>query len=211
MKCNAETAEARKNGVATRNGFATIALARRLLYKAILSQGAPLDGAGSSIMPSRRTALASLAAAPALLLARRAAGAALPALPESHLVYLTPLKSNGEESRCQGEVWFAHQGGSLFVVTAADAWRAKAVAQGLKRARLWVGDYGVWTRARGAYRNAPEFMATAALETNAEVQASVLRQMAGKYAEDDWETWGPRFRSGLNDGARVMIRYALDA
>ena len=83
--------------------------------------------------------------------------------------------------------------------------------QGLARARIWVGDFGVWTEADGAFRDAPEYMATAAIETDAAVHAGILESMGSKYADTGWSRWGPRFQEGLVDGSRVMIRYALDA
>lgn len=167
-------------------------------------------------MTSRRTILAGISLAPALPLLTRAAWASEAAIASdklrtSRLVYLTPIKSNGEESRCKAEIWFAHDAGNVYVVTPPDAWRAQAVRQGLTRARIWVGDFGVWTRSGGAFRDAPEFMATAAIETDAAVHASILEVMGGKYADSGWSRWGPRFEKGLADGSRVMIRYALDA
>lgn len=159
---------------------------------------------------TRRVLVAGTALMPLALLARP--GRAQPAaLRSSKLVYLTPIKRNGEESRCKAEIWFAYHDGAVFVVTPADAWRAEAIGRGLTRARLWVGEFGVWTRAEGAFRSAPELMATAALETNAETQAKVLAAMAEKYTGDGWGNWGPRFEKGLADGSRVMLRYALDS
>ena len=167
-------------------------------------------------MTTRRTILAGISLAPAIPLLTRAAWAGEVATPEdkletSRLVYLTPIKSNGEESRCKAEIWFAHDAGNVYVVTPPDAWRAQAVRQGLTRARIWVGDFGVWTQADGAFRDAPEFMATASIETDAAVHARILETMGGKYADTGWSRWGPRFHEGLVDGSRVMIRYALDA
>lgn len=167
-------------------------------------------------MSTRRTILAGISLAPAFPLLTRAAWAGEVATPEgkletSRLVYLTPIKSNGEESRCKAEIWFAHDAGNVYVVTPPDAWRAQAVRQGLNRARIWVGDFGNWTRSNGAFRDAPEFMATASIETDATVHARILEAMGGKYAESGWSRWGPRFHEGLVDGSRVMIRYALDA
>lgn len=161
-------------------------------------------------MVKRRTLLVGTAVAPFVGLGRGATAQAAAPLDASKLVYITPLKRNGEESRCKAEIWFAHVDGDVFVVTAADAWRAQAVGRGLDRARLWVGEFGVWHDADGAFRNAPELMATAALETNGETQGRVLATMGGKYG-DGWSRWGPRFEKGLADGSRVMIRYAIDA
>ena len=161
-------------------------------------------------MIRRRAFIASAALAPAALWLPRALAAATPSLETSKLVYLTPLKSDGEESRCKAEIWFGYHAGDVFVVTPLEAWRAQAVAKGLRRARMWVGEYGVWTRADGAFRQGPELMASAAIETDAATQAAVLAAMAGKYADDGWSRWGPRFEAGLADGGRVMIRYAID-
>lgn len=161
-------------------------------------------------MLNRRRILVGAAVVP-LLATTRVWGEAPGALSTSSLVYVTPLKSDGEESRCKAEVWFAHEGGSVFVVTAATAWRARAIAKGLTQARLWVGDYGVWRDSGDAFRQAPERMATAGLVTDADVQAQVLQTMGQKYADDGWDNWGPRFKTGLADGTRAMIRYALDS
>ena len=160
-------------------------------------------------MITRRTFVAGSALAPALFIAPRLWADATAALQSSKLVYLTPLKSDGEESRCKAEIWFAFQDNAVYVVTQADAWRAEAVRQGLTQARIWVGDFGVWTDAEDAFRAAPQLETTASLETDADAQARVLQNMGEKYADDGWGRWGPRFRSGLDDGSRVMIRYAL--
>lgn len=145
-----------------------------------------------------------------------AAGAALPvraqsmpaAADSSPLIYITPLRADGRESRCQAEVWFARDGLSLYVVTAAGAWRARAVRDGLSQARSWVGDVGVWSRSDGAYRNLPSVEAAASFEADTLRHAAVLALMGRKYARE-WDTWGPRFRNGLADGSRVMLRYQL--
>ena len=161
-------------------------------------------------MITRRTLVVGTALAPAFLVAGRVFADTTTALGSSKLVYLTPLKSDGEESRCKAEIWFAYHGGDIYVVTPPDAWRAEAVGRGLTRARLWVGEFGIWTRANDAFREAPELMATSSLETNKDVQAEVLENMGAKYADDGWSRWGEEFRKGLADGGRVMIRYVVD-
>lgn len=132
-------------------------------------------------------------------------------LETSPLVYITPIKSDGGESRCKAEIWFSHHDGDVFVVTPPDAWRAEAVGKGLNRARMWVGDFGLWQRADGAFREAPELMATASIESDPEVHAVVLSAMGEKYAASGWSRWGQAFKDGLVDGSRVMIRYVIDA
>lgn len=134
--------------------------------------------------------------------------AALPAAAdESDLIYLTPLKRDGGESRCQAEVWFVRDGAELVVVTAADAWRARAVAQGLKRTRIWVGDVGVWND-DARYKALPAVEATADFVTDSGARERFLERFGNKYSLE-WVLWGPRFRNGLADGSRVMLRYQV--
>ena len=161
-------------------------------------------------MISRRTLLKTSAAAAAALPLLPVLGRAEPgwraAAEASPLIYLTPILSNGAESRCQAEIWFASFGGAMYVVTATEAWRAQAIRQGLSQARIWVGDVGTWHRADGGYKALPMVGANASIETDAAVQGQVLEVMGGKYSAE-WDTWGPRFRNGLADGSRVMLKY----
>ena len=107
---------------------------------------------------TRRTFLAAAAAGTAGLLLPRLAradhheGALAAAMAASPLVYVSPLKKDGSESTCHGEVWFVADGKDALVVTAHDRWKARSVAAGLDRARLWVGDFGVWTNADGKWK-----------------------------------------------------------
>ena len=83
----------------------------------------------------------------------------------SQLIYLSPQTSQGQNSRCQAEIWFAEVDGELFVVTASDAWRARAIRQGLPMARIWVGDVGRWQASGGAYLRLPQLMTRAGWKT----------------------------------------------
>ena len=124
---------------------------------------------------------------------------------ESSLVYVSPLRKDGAESTCHGEVWFVKDGNDLLVVTAADRWRAQAIAKGLDRARLWVGEHGVWKNSNGAFRSSPMHDATARIDADAHQKA--LEAFGSKYSKE-WGKWGPRFKDGLADGSRVLIRYS---
>lgn len=129
-------------------------------------------------------------------------------LDKSNLIYLTPLLADGRESTCHGEVWFVHHNREIFVVTKADAWRAQAVRRGWRRAAIWIGEFGVWKKAKDRYRSAPYLVIEGRLETDADVHKDVLGTYGVKY-ESEWETWGPRFRKSLADGSRVMLRYQV--
>ncbi|MGR8919015.1 MAG: hypothetical protein ACU85V_05300 [Gammaproteobacteria bacterium] len=138
-----------------------------------------------------------------------AAPTAVAALDKSPLIYLSPLTSKGSHSSCQAEVWFVHHESEVFVVTQAKAWRAEAVRRGLTRAGVWIGDFGVWKSADGRYKSAPYLKVDGRLEADAAVHQTLLPEFGQKYA-DEWGSWGPRFRDGLADGSRVMLRYRIE-
>ena len=128
------------------------------------------------------------------------------AVAKSPLVYISPLKSDGAESRCHGEVWFVADGDDLLVVTNPERWRAACLSKGLDRARIWVGDFGLWKRAEGAFRSAPTYVAKASLDSDPAAHTRALEAFGKKYP-DEWDKWGPRFAKGLASGERVLIRY----
>ncbi len=128
------------------------------------------------------------------------------ALGKSPLIYLSPLRSNGAESTCHGEVWFVQDGAELLVVTASDRWKALAVGRGLDRARIWVGDFGQWKKSDGRFKTGPTFLAKAGFDADASVAERALAAFGARYPEE-WDKWEPRFRKGLADGSRVLIRY----
>ncbi len=132
------------------------------------------------------------------------------ALDKSGFVYVSPLKSDGNESTCHGEVWFGHIDGAVVLITAATTWKARAVARGLDRARIWVGDHGRWKRLVG--RN-EEFRKAASFEARAEAvkDDALLGRLLARYDEKypvEIASWRDNMRSGYLDGSRVLIRYA---
>jgi hypothetical protein len=166
---------------------------RRFLEGAVALSGALLLPAGSGWAKDGDYAISKEAKA---------------AIESSPLIYITPIRSDGSESRCHGEVWFASEGSDLLVVTPPDLWRAKAIRQGLDRARIWIGDFGVWKKSHGQFKTAPMFLAQAELiSSNAGLVKHTLEQMGVKYAKTGWETYGPKFNEGLRNGERVLIRY----
>jgi len=92
-------------------------------------------------------------------------------------------------------------------VTASDAWRARAINRGLSAARVWIGDVGVWN-SDARYKALPSVEMTGDTITDEATQSEVLELFGDKYTLE-WVLWGPRFRKGLADGSRVMLRYRL--
>lgn len=135
--------------------------------------------------------------------------ATLRALETSPYVYISPLRSDGSESRCHGEVWYGWIDDSIVVNTAPDRWKATAIAKGLDRARIWVGDYGRWKKLTGTnekFRAGPSFEARAEVAKSPGLIDVLLAQYDVKYP-DEIASWRDKMKHGVTDGTRVLLRY----
>jgi len=167
----------------------------------------------SALLTRRVLIRLGLGAAAALALPPRAR-AALPAdvnglLERSSFVYVSPLKSDGAESRCHNEVWFGWLDGSVVLITAHTSWKARALAKGLARARIWVGDFGRVGRMLGssdAFRQGPSFEARAEQSHDSALLGRLMETYRRKYPSEI-ESWEPRMRAGFESGDRSLIRY----
>jgi hypothetical protein len=137
--------------------------------------------------------------------------AALRALPASEFVYVSPLLADGRESTCHGEVWYGWLDGAVVLITSKDSWKARSVAKGRDRARLWVGSHGRWKNALGgrseAFRQAPDFVGRARVSRDAALLEKLLAVYETKYPAEIGR-WRERFREGLASGERVLLVYA---
>lgn len=134
-------------------------------------------------------------------------------LEKSPYVYVSPLRKEGSESTCHGEVWYGWLDGAVLLNTRRGTWKAVALRdRGLDRARIWVGDHGRWkTGFTGGGRNeefrkAPHFDAHARLETDRAVLDRLLALYETKYA-GEFGRWREDMRLGFYSGQRVLIRY----
>ena len=166
-----------------------------------------------SALTRRELLRLGLGAAAALAWPARARAAALGAelvslLEKSGFVYVSPLLASGEESRCHGEVWFGWLDGGVVLITAHDTWKARALARGLDRARIWVGDHGRVGRVLGrdAFRAAPSFDARGRQERSPDVLDRLMAAYRKKYP-NEIGSWEPRMRAGFTSGERILIRY----
>ncbi len=181
-------------------GVRHLSLSRRQFTAAALS----ITG-GIGLLPAR--ALAGfgrlLAAPPALSPDLEGA------LGGSDFVYVSPLRSDGTESRCHAEVWYAWIDGAVVMIASSEGWKARSIRRGLDRARIWVGDYG---RVKGLdagsepFRNGPHFEAKAAVRKDDALLEKLLTAYEAKYPAEIVK-WKPRFRAGHASGERVLIRY----
>jgi hypothetical protein len=131
-------------------------------------------------------------------------------LEKSPFVYISPLLSNGQESSCHAELWFAWLDDSVVVNVAGDRWKATALSRGLDRARVWVGDHGRWKGMLGSrnedFRGAPHFDASVERVDDTNTLDRLLATYEKKYP-DEIASWRDPMRSGVADGSRVLLRY----
>jgi hypothetical protein len=131
------------------------------------------------------------------------------ALETSEYVYVSPLRSDGRESTCHGEVWYAWLDGAVVVNTAAGTWKTRSLKKGLDGARIWVGNHGTWKRVVGrneAFRKGPSFDARAEFVKDDALIDRVLAVFDEKYPKEIGE-WRGKMRDGYFDGSRLLIRY----
>ena len=131
------------------------------------------------------------------------------ALETSGLVYVSPLRADGSESTCHGEVWFGWIDGAVVINTSKETWKARALERGLDRARIWVGDHGRWKQLVGrsqAFRQAPSFEARAERVKDDALLDRLLSIYDRKYP-GEIAKWRDRMRNGHADGSRILIRY----
>ncbi len=134
------------------------------------------------------------------------------ALETSEFVYVSPLRADGTESTCHGEVWYGWIDGAVVLNTSKSTWKARALAGGLDRARIWVGDYGRWKGVLGsrneAFRAGPRFDTRAERVTDAAVNDRLLAIYDRKYPAEIGR-WRDKMRDGFTSGDRIAIRYRL--
>lgn len=131
------------------------------------------------------------------------------ALVGSPFVYVSPLRSDGSESRCHAEVWYAWLDGAVVMTVAADRWKAKAIGRGLVKARIWVGDYGRWkglVSNNERFRNGPSFVAIGERVADPALFEQLLASYEVRYPDEIGRWRGP-MRQGQQDGSRVILRY----
>ena len=131
-------------------------------------------------------------------------------LEESPFVYVSPLRRDGSESTCHAELWYAWLDDAVVVIVSSDRWKATALTRGLDRARIWVGDHGVWKTWYGgrneAFREAPAFVARGARVKDDALLERLLARYETKYPAEIAD-WRDAMRGGHADGSRTLIRY----
>lgn len=93
------------------------------------------------------------------------------------------------------EIWFLFHQGAVWVASPPTTWRVKRIKAGRTKVKIAVGN-----------PDGPSFRATGSLSKDTSVHEVMFKTFAEKY-KDRWKGYEQRFRDGLKDGSRVLIKY----
>jgi hypothetical protein len=116
------------------------------------------------------------------------------ALDSSKYVYIQSTRKDGTPGKA-AEIWFMYHNGAVWVASPASTYRVKRIKAGQTKAKIAVGK-----------SDGPSFSAKGSLVKDAEVNKVMFETFAKKYA-NDWSSYDKKFREGLADGSRALIKY----
>jgi hypothetical protein len=116
------------------------------------------------------------------------------ALTTSAYVYIATERKGGGFGT-PAEIWFMWDQGAVWVASPPTTWRAKRIRAGRTAARIAVGS-----------KDGPSFAAKGSFVRDPAVYDKLFTTYARKYP-DGWPKYEARFREGLKDGSRVLMRY----
>ena len=116
------------------------------------------------------------------------------ALANSKYVYISSTRKDGSMSK-PAEIWFMYQNGAVYVASPPTTWRVRRIKAGRPQAKIAVGS-----------PTGPSFTATGTIVNDPSLYPVLFETYAKKYP-DGWSSYEDKFRSGLKDGSRVLIKY----
>jgi len=116
------------------------------------------------------------------------------ALETRKYVYIQSSRKDGSFGS-PAEIWFMLHDGAVWVASDKSSWRARRIRWGRPKARIAVGS-----------KAGPGFMATGSFVADPKLYEEMFRVYARKYPRE-WPRWEPKFRGGLADHSRVLIKY----
>ncbi len=117
------------------------------------------------------------------------------ALTTSKYAYIASERKSGTLGR-PAEIWYMYHDGAVWVGTPKTTYRARRIAAGRTKARVALGT-----------PDGPAFDATGSIVEDSELTALLFERLAQKYPTG-WKSYENGFRSGFQDGSRVLIKYA---
>jgi hypothetical protein len=116
------------------------------------------------------------------------------ALDSSKYVYIQSSRKDGKLSK-PAEIWFMPYNGAVWVASPPTTYRVKRIKAGQTQAKIAVG------KADG-----PSFNAKGSIVTDPAVNKALFETFAKKYT-NEWKSLEQKFRDGLANGSRVLIKY----
>ena len=116
------------------------------------------------------------------------------ALESGKYIYVASTRKNGELSK-PAEIWFMLHNGAVWVCSPPTTHRVKRIKAGKTEAKIFVGK-----------PDGPSFKAKGSLVKDPEANKALFETYAKKYGSD-WTSYEKKFREGLADGSRVLVRY----
>jgi hypothetical protein len=115
-------------------------------------------------------------------------------LASAKYVYIATQRKDGSFGK-PAEIWFMWHDGAVWVGTPPTTWRVKRIKHKRPNAKIAVG------KADG-----PSFDAVGSIVKDAKV-ADLLRETYAKKYSDRWPGFAEKFKEGLKDGSRVLVKY----
>jgi len=116
------------------------------------------------------------------------------ALDSSKYVYIQSTRKDGKLSK-PAEIWFMPYKGAVWVASPPATYRVKRIQAGQTKAKIAVGK-----------TSGPAFNAKGSIVKDPEVNKAMFEAYAKKYT-NEWKSYEQKFRDGLADGSRVLIKY----
>ena len=115
-------------------------------------------------------------------------------LESSKYIYVQSTRKNGELGKA-AEIWFMLHNGAVWVCSPPTTYRVKRIKAGKTKTKIFVGK-----------PDGPSFNAKGSLVKDPAVNKVLFEAYAKKYGSD-WTSYEKKFREGLADGSRVLVRY----
>jgi len=115
-------------------------------------------------------------------------------LASSTYVYISTQRKDGSFGK-PAEIWYMWHDGAVWVGTPPTTWRVKRITHHRPNAKIAVGK-----------PDGPSFDAVGSVVKDDKVAAKLFETYAKKYP-DRWPGYEEKFRTGMKDGSRVLVRY----
>ena len=116
------------------------------------------------------------------------------ALDSSKYVYIQSTRGDGKLSK-PAEIWFMPYNGAVWVASPPTTHRVKRIQAGHTTAKVAIGK-----------PDGPSFNAKGSIVKDPEVNKALFETFAKKYT-NEWKSLEQKFRDGLANGSRVLIKY----